>query len=81
MHYSDHVCYCDSYPDEDAGQIPMAFVVRKPGSNISASEIIDFVAKQVINYCYQLDKLMEDKLYRKKTDISSIYLIIFIFLT
>lgn len=35
------------YPDEEAGQIPMAFVVRKPGSNINADEVMDFVAKQV----------------------------------
>ncbi|XP_054822036.1 4-coumarate--CoA ligase-like 9 [Prosopis cineraria] len=38
------------YPDEDAGQIPMAFVVRKSGSNIIASEVMDFVAKQVAPY-------------------------------
>jgi len=35
------------YPDEDAGQIPMAFVVRKPGSNITAAQVMDYVAKQV----------------------------------
>lgn len=34
------------YPDEDAGQIPMAFVVRKPGSNITAAQVMDYVAKQ-----------------------------------
>ncbi|KAF7813129.1 4-coumarate--CoA ligase-like 9 [Senna tora] len=33
------------YPDEDAGQIPMAFVVRKHGSNITAPQVMDFVAK------------------------------------
>ncbi|XAR50310.1 hypothetical protein NMG60_11004597 [Bertholletia excelsa] len=38
------------YPDEEAGQIPMAFVVRKPGSNISAAQIMDFVARQVAPY-------------------------------
>ncbi|XP_074375860.1 4-coumarate--CoA ligase-like 9 [Apium graveolens] len=38
------------YPDEDAGQIPMAYVVRSPGSNISEREIQDFVAKQVSPY-------------------------------
>ncbi|OIV97114.1 hypothetical protein TanjilG_04918 [Lupinus angustifolius] len=38
------------YPDEDAGQIPMAFVVRKPGSNITASQVMEFVAKQVSPY-------------------------------
>ncbi|KAH9776698.1 4-coumarate--CoA ligase-like 9 [Citrus sinensis] len=34
------------YPDEEAGQIPMAFVVRKPGSSITEAEIMDFIAKQ-----------------------------------
>ncbi|XP_059442626.1 4-coumarate--CoA ligase-like 9 [Corylus avellana] len=38
------------YPDEDAGQIPMAFVVRKPGSNITEAQVIDFIAKQVAPY-------------------------------
>lgn len=35
------------YPDEEAGQIPMAFVVRKPESDVNESQIIDFIAKQV----------------------------------
>ena len=34
------------YPDEEAGQIPMAYVVRKPGSNINEDRIIDYIAKQ-----------------------------------
>ncbi|RZB46894.1 4-coumarate--CoA ligase-like 9 isoform C [Glycine soja] len=34
------------YPDEEAGQVPMAFVVRQPQSSLSEIEIIDFVAKQ-----------------------------------
>ncbi|KAL8464223.1 hypothetical protein ACS0TY_033943 [Phlomoides rotata] len=38
------------YPDEDAGQIPMAYVVRKPGTTISATQIMDFIAKQVAPY-------------------------------
>lgn len=38
------------YPDEEAGQIPMAFVVRKPGSNITEDEVMDFIAKQVAPY-------------------------------
>lgn len=36
--------------DEEAGEIPIAFVVRKPGSNLSSSEIMEFVAKQVAPY-------------------------------
>ncbi|KAJ6748444.1 4-COUMARATE--COA LIGASE-LIKE 9 [Salix purpurea] len=35
------------YPDEEAGQIPMAYVVRKPGSKITEAEIMDSIAKQV----------------------------------
>ncbi|PIN03138.1 Acyl-CoA synthetase [Handroanthus impetiginosus] len=38
------------YPDEEVGQIPMAYVVRKPGSVISATEVKDFIAKQVAPY-------------------------------
>ncbi|XP_048137265.1 4-coumarate--CoA ligase-like 9 [Rhodamnia argentea] len=38
------------YPDEEAGQIPMAFVVRKPGSKITESQVMDFIAKQVAPY-------------------------------
>ncbi|KAK6153940.1 hypothetical protein DH2020_013579 [Rehmannia glutinosa] len=34
------------YPDEEAGQIPMAYIVRKPGSTITATQIMDFIAKQ-----------------------------------
>ncbi|KAK2651068.1 hypothetical protein Ddye_018557 [Dipteronia dyeriana] len=35
------------YPDEDAGQIPMAFVVRKHGTTITGTQVMDFIAKQV----------------------------------
>lgn len=38
------------YPDADAGQIPMAFIVRKPGSNITADQVMKFVANQVSPY-------------------------------
>ncbi|KAF8089522.1 hypothetical protein N665_0503s0021 [Sinapis alba] len=38
------------FPDEDAGEIPMAFIVRKPGSNLNEAQVIDFVAKQVAPY-------------------------------
>ncbi|XP_058762695.1 probable CoA ligase CCL5 [Vicia villosa] len=37
------------YPEE-AGQYPMAYVVRKDGSNISGSQIMEFVAGQVAPY-------------------------------
>lgn len=35
------------YPDEEAGEIPMAFVVRKPGSSLNEAQVMDTVAKQV----------------------------------
>ncbi|KAJ6676532.1 4-COUMARATE--COA LIGASE-LIKE 9 [Salix viminalis] len=35
------------YPDEEAGQIPMAYVVRKPGSNTTEGQIMDSIAKQI----------------------------------
>lgn len=34
------------YPDEEAGQIPMAYVVRKPGSKINEAQIMEIIAKQ-----------------------------------
>lgn len=33
--------------DEETGQIPMAYVVRAAGSELSAEQVIDFVADQV----------------------------------
>ncbi|KAJ4960590.1 hypothetical protein NE237_020500 [Protea cynaroides] len=38
------------YPDEDGGQIPMAYTVRKPGSNLTEAQVMDFIAKQVAPY-------------------------------
>ncbi|TVU43240.1 hypothetical protein EJB05_09688, partial [Eragrostis curvula] len=38
------------YPDEDVGQLPMAFVVRKPSSNITEQQIMGYVAKHVAPY-------------------------------
>ncbi|PKU61575.1 4-coumarate--CoA ligase-like 7 [Dendrobium catenatum] len=38
------------YPQEEVGQIPMAFVVRQPGSKISEVEVMDYVAKKVAPY-------------------------------
>ncbi|PON95302.1 4-coumarate-CoA ligase [Trema orientale] len=38
------------YPDDEAGQVPMAIVVRQAKSTLGESDIIDFVAKQVAPY-------------------------------
>ncbi|KAI3683821.1 hypothetical protein L1987_84336 [Smallanthus sonchifolius] len=35
------------YNDEEAGEIPMAYVVRKSGSSLTGEEVQDFIAKQV----------------------------------
>ncbi|RHN40304.1 putative AMP-dependent synthetase/ligase, AMP-binding enzyme domain-containing protein [Medicago truncatula] len=39
------------YPDKEAGQYPMAYVVRKDGSNISESQVMEFVAGQNSKSC------------------------------
>lgn len=38
------------YPDKEAGQVPMAYVVRKTGNNLSDKAVMNFVAKQVAPY-------------------------------
>ncbi|CAH9135857.1 unnamed protein product [Cuscuta epithymum] len=38
------------YPDEEAGEIPMAYIVRVPGSNITETQIMDIISKQVAPY-------------------------------
>ncbi len=35
------------YPDEEAGEIPRAFVVRKPGAAVTEAALMDFVAERV----------------------------------
>ncbi|PIN05523.1 hypothetical protein CDL12_21940 [Handroanthus impetiginosus] len=36
--------------DEEAGEIPVAFVVRKDGSSVSQQALMNYVAKQVAPY-------------------------------
>ncbi|RLN19440.1 4-coumarate--CoA ligase-like 4 [Panicum miliaceum] len=38
------------FPDREVGQFPMAYVVRKKGSNLSGRDVMEFVAKQVAPY-------------------------------
>ncbi|KAJ1424224.1 AMP-dependent synthetase/ligase [Sesbania bispinosa] len=38
------------YPDKEAGQVPMAYVVRKAGDSISEKQVMDFIAGQVAPY-------------------------------
>ncbi|CAN6343358.1 unnamed protein product [Urochloa humidicola] len=39
-----------SAKDEEAGEIPVAFVVRKSGSTLSCAQVMEYVAKQVSSY-------------------------------
>ncbi|XP_062211677.1 4-coumarate--CoA ligase-like 7 [Phragmites australis] len=62
------------YPDEEAGQIPMAFVVRQKGSSLTEDQVMEFVAKQVAPYkkirkvvCVDsIPRLPSSKLLRRK---------------
>ncbi|WVZ96918.1 hypothetical protein U9M48_042498 [Paspalum notatum var. saurae] len=38
------------YPHEEAGQIPIALVVRQPGSKVTEAQVMDYVAKRVAPY-------------------------------
>ncbi|KAJ0026144.1 hypothetical protein Pint_09272 [Pistacia integerrima] len=38
------------FPDKEVGQYPMAYIVRKAGSDLSATAVMDFVASQVAPY-------------------------------
>lgn len=38
------------YPHEEAGQIPMAFIVKQPNSTLNEEQVIDFVAEKVAPY-------------------------------
>ncbi|KAK3118627.1 hypothetical protein QOZ80_9BG0702670 [Eleusine coracana subsp. coracana] len=38
------------YPHEEAGQIPIALVVRQPGSKVTESQVIEHVAERVAPY-------------------------------
>ncbi|KAL1833050.1 hypothetical protein ACET3Z_002701 [Daucus carota] len=38
------------FPDEEAGEVPMACVVKRSESRINESQVMDFVAKQVAPY-------------------------------
>lgn len=39
-------------PDEDAGELPLAFIVRKTGKEVSEKEVQKFVEGIVFNFYY-----------------------------
>lgn len=42
-----YICIFHSYPDEEAGQVPLACVVRRPQSTLDEALVFDFISKQV----------------------------------
>lgn len=38
-------------PDEEAGQVPIAFVVRRPGRELNENQIKDFISEKVYYNC------------------------------
>jgi len=44
--------------DEAAGEVPVAFVVRSNGSNISEDEIKQYISQQVLFNLYQISRLI-----------------------
>jgi OPC-8:0 CoA ligase-1 len=38
------------FQDKEVGQVPMAYIVRKPGSTLSETNVTDFVAQQAAPY-------------------------------
>lgn len=45
-------------PDDDAGELPMAFIVKKPNHHVTAIEIINFVAGKFF-FFFNIPKLYE----------------------
>lgn len=50
MHPEVDDCAVIPFPDKEVGQFPMAYVVRKSGSNLCEKGVMEFVAKQVAPY-------------------------------
>lgn len=49
--------------DEEAGELPMAFVLKRQGSMLSEAAVIDYVAKQVPSSFYSAQCLVFLSLY------------------
>lgn len=48
--------------DEAAGEVPVAFVVKRPGSTLSKADVINYVSRQVIPF--QLNVYLYDSLHQ-----------------
>ncbi|CAI9113100.1 OLC1v1013639C1 [Oldenlandia corymbosa var. corymbosa] len=58
------------YPDEEAGQIPMAYIVRKPGRSVTEAQIMEFTAKQVFY-------IVKDLLFLRNNRLMWIFYMVF----
>ncbi|TVT96947.1 hypothetical protein EJB05_57831, partial [Eragrostis curvula] len=62
------------YPDQEAGELPMAFVVKQKESNLSEDQIMEFVGKQVaphkkirkVVFLESIPRLASGKLLRRE---------------
>ncbi|KAL0851120.1 hypothetical protein ABMA28_006987 [Loxostege sticticalis] len=62
-------------PDSEAGELPTAFVVKKPGSNVTEKDILDFVGTKVspwkrlrggVKFIEEIPKTGSGKILRRK---------------
>lgn len=51
----------NSYPDENAGEIPMAYVVLAGGAAVSEADIMHFVAERVNELLFFVARLCQPK--------------------
>ncbi|KAK9120018.1 hypothetical protein Scep_018111 [Stephania cephalantha] len=54
------------YPDEDAGEIPMAFVVRKPGSTLNEAQVAPHKKLRRVSFCSAIPKSAAGKILRRE---------------
>ncbi|KAF8378128.1 hypothetical protein HHK36_029465 [Tetracentron sinense] len=54
------------YPDEEAGQIPMAFLVRKPGSNLNEAQVAPYKKIRRVAFINSIPKSPAGKILRRE---------------
>lgn len=62
-------------PDEDSGELPLAFVVKQPDVSVTEKELIDFVGKRVshpkrlhggVRFIDEIPKNLSGKILRRE---------------
>ncbi|TXG51307.1 hypothetical protein EZV62_023831 [Acer yangbiense] len=66
----DGVLLSSRYPDEEAGQIPMAFVVRKPGSKITEAQVAPYKKIRRVAFINSIPKSPSGKILRRELIIN-----------